>query len=91
MSVTTHELPKSYLTEADREGLSSNEIYLAESQAADDAGDAETSWAWLRYADLPAYSLMTLKHILGADFVRTQGFLCMDAANRTYGENWLDR
>jgi hypothetical protein len=91
MPTTTQELPKSYLSEAERQGLTPNEICLAESQAADDAGDAETSWAWLRHADLPAYSLMSLKHILGADFVRAQGFSCMDAANQAYGKDWLDR
>lgn len=91
MSAVTQELPRSYLTEEEREGLAPNEIYLAESQAADDAGDAEASWAWLRYADLPPYSLMTLKHILGADFVRAQGFLCMETANQAYGKGWLDR
>ncbi|GHT87035.1 hypothetical protein FACS1894116_02130 [Betaproteobacteria bacterium] len=85
-----NELPKSYLPDAEREGLTQNEIYLAESQAADEAGDDEASWAWLRYADLPAYALMTLKRNLGADFVRKQKFLCMKEANRVYGENWLD-
>jgi hypothetical protein len=88
--IPKHEMPKSYLTEADREGLTQSEIYLTESQAADDAGDDETSWAWLRYADLPAYALKAMKHNLGADFVRKMDFLCIDKANRVYGENWLD-
>jgi hypothetical protein len=89
-AMNENEMPKSYLPAAEREGLTQNEIYLAESQAADDAGDAETSWAWLRHADLPAYSLKTLKHILGADFVREQNFKSIEEANRMYGKNWLD-
>jgi hypothetical protein len=87
----TTETPKSYLTDADREGLvTQNEVYLAEAGAARDAGDEETSWAWLRYADLPPYALKTMKNILGADFVRRQDFLCIEEANRVYGRNWLD-
>ncbi|MDR2164201.1 MAG: hypothetical protein LBO79_00905 [Zoogloeaceae bacterium] len=84
------ETPKSYLADADRVGLTQNEIYLAEAGAARDAGDEETSWAWLRYADLPPYALKTMKNVLGADFVRKQDFLCIGEANRVYGENWLD-
>jgi hypothetical protein len=84
------EMPKSYLADADRKGLTQNEIYLAEAGAARDAGDEEASWAWLRYADLPPYALKTMKNILGADFVRQQNFLCIGEANRVYGENWLD-
>jgi hypothetical protein len=83
-------MPKSYLPAAEREGLTQNEIYLAESQAADDAGDEEASWAWLSHADLPAYALKGIKRILGADFVRSLNFKSMEKANQAYGENWLD-
>jgi hypothetical protein len=85
-----NEMPKSYLPAAEREGLTQNEIYLAEAGAARDVGDEEASWAWLRYADLPPYALKTMKSVLGADFVRQQDFLCIGEANRVYGENWLD-
>ncbi|MDR2164200.1 MAG: hypothetical protein LBO79_00900 [Zoogloeaceae bacterium] len=88
------ELPKSYLPVEEREALlregGMNLVYLAESQEASHAGDEETSWAWLRYADLPPYALKTMKNVLGADFVRKQDFLCIGEANRVYGENWLD-
>jgi hypothetical protein len=91
------EMPKSYLPAEEREALlreggegGMNLVYLAESGAAEDAGDEETSWAWLRYADLPPYALKTMKNVLGADFVRQQNFLCIEEANRVYGENWLD-
>lgn len=83
-------MPKSYLTDADRERFTQSEIYLVESRAASDAGDDEAAWAWLRYADLPAYSLMTMKRVLGADFVREMDFLCINKANQAYGDNWLD-
>jgi hypothetical protein len=85
----TQELPKSYLTEAKRQGLSQNGVYLAESQAADEAGDEAAAWQWLSYARLPAHSLMSLKKNLGADFIRTKG-LKTDSADAQYGLGWLD-
>jgi hypothetical protein len=88
------QLPKSYLPAEEREALlregGMNLVYLAESRAAEEAGDEEASWAWLRYADLPPYALKTMKTVLGADFVRQQNFRCIGEANRVYGENWLD-
>jgi hypothetical protein len=44
-----NEMPKSYLPDTEREGLMQNGIYLAESQAAGEAGDEETAWAWLSF------------------------------------------
>ncbi|MDR1647794.1 MAG: hypothetical protein LBR88_07155 [Zoogloeaceae bacterium] len=90
MSVTTQELPRSYLTEARRQGLSQNGIYLAESQAADEAGDEETSWAWLALAEIPAYALMGMKIRQGAEFIRKMGFRT-ETAEAVYGKNWLER
>jgi hypothetical protein len=81
--------PKSYLAKADREGLTQNGIYLAESDAAREAGDEEASWAWLAMADVPAYSLMGMKIILGADFIRKWGFRT-EEAEAEYGKDWLD-
>jgi hypothetical protein len=85
-----NEMPRSYLSAAEREGRPQNEIYLLEAGAARDAGDEETAWAWLRHADIPAHALMTMKRVMGADFVREKDFLCIREANRVYGENWLD-
>jgi hypothetical protein len=82
-------MPKSYLPDAEREGLTQNGIYLAESQAAGEAGDEETAWAWLKYAELPAYALMTMKVNLGADFIREKG-LRTETAEARYGKNWLE-
>lgn len=72
-------LPKSYLTDAEREelragGLSQSSIYNAESQAADNAGDGEAAWKWLAMIELPAYTLLFLKSQNGAQFIRDMGF-----------------
>jgi hypothetical protein len=89
MPTTTQELPKSYLSEARRHGLTQNGVYLAEAMAAGEAGDEDASWAWLALADLPAYSLMSCKVNLGADFVRQKG-LNTAPADAEYGPGWLD-
>jgi len=88
-------MPKSYMTDAEREalradGLSSNGILLAESDAADEAGDGETSWAWLALAELPAHTLAYLKKRRGAQFIREMGFRT-ENAERAYGADWLER
>lgn len=87
--------PKSYLTDAEREGmrsrgLSQNGIYLAESQAADHAGDDETSWAWLAHAELSPTSLMNLKRWNGAQFIRDRGFRTA-RADAAFGADWLNQ
>ncbi|MDR2614934.1 MAG: hypothetical protein LBC91_06400 [Candidatus Accumulibacter sp.] len=82
-------MPKSYMTDADREGLSQNGIYLSECLAAHEAGDEDASWEWLALAELPAYSLMSCKVNLGADFIRQKG-LNTQPADREYGPGWLD-
>lgn len=83
-------MPKSYLTDEDREGLTQNAIYVAESMAADDAGDEETSWEWLKLAEHPAHSLLAMKLHHGADWVRNSG-LRLETAEAAYGKDWLDR
>jgi len=86
--------PKSYLPDEEREALlkegGMNLVYLAESQEAGQAGDEDTAWAWLRFAELPAYGLMGLKKTLGATFIREKG-LNIASANHVYGVDWLDR
>lgn len=83
-------MPKSYLPEEEKIGMSENCLFLAESQAADEAGDSETSWAWLRLAELPAHALLSAKHRQGADWVRQKG-LRTETAEAAYGKDWLDR
>jgi hypothetical protein len=87
--------PKSYMTDAERAelragGMSENGMYLAESQAANAANDAEASWAWLAKAELPAYTLMSLKKWNGAQFIRDMGFPTANA-DAAYGPGWLDQ
>lgn len=83
-------MPKSYLNDERKKGLSSNALYLAESAAADRAGDEETSWAWLRLAELPAHALLAAKRTNGADWIRKHG-LKTETAEKQYGRDWLDR
>lgn len=83
-------MPKSYLNDEEKKGLSQNASYIAESQAADDAGDEETSWAWLRLAQLPATALLAAKRTNGADWIRKHG-LRTETAEKAYGRDWLDR
>ena len=54
-------LPKSYLADFEREGLTQNGIYLAESISAGNPGDEETAWQWLSYVVVPAHALKSLK------------------------------
>lgn len=87
--------PKSYMTEEDRTrrragGMSENAILMAESRAADHAGDEEAAWAWLALAELPAHSLAFLKGQYGAQFIRDRGFQTKDA-DTAYGPDWLGR
>jgi hypothetical protein len=86
---TMNEMPKSYLPDSEREGLTQNGIYLAEAMAAGESGDEDTSWKWLALADLPAYSLMSCKKNLGTDFIRERG-LNTAPADAEYGLGWLD-
>ena len=92
---TERPLPKSYLTDAERdrrraEGSTENGMFLAESRAASKAGDEDASWAWLARAEMPAHALRFLKHRRGAEFIRALGF-DTTLADQEYGEGWLDR
>jgi len=88
-------MPKSYLSDAERQELmeervSENMMYLIESHEACNAGDTETGWAWLALAELPASSLLALKRVEGADYIRAKG-LRTESAEAAYGKDWLDR
>ena len=82
-------MPKSYLPESEREGLTQNAIYLAEGQAAREAGDWDTAWEWMSFVKLPAYALMAMKDTRGADFIR-QKKLRTETAEEAYGKDWLE-
>lgn len=86
--------PRSYMTDEERDrrragGMSENAILMAESRAADHAGDEEAAWAWLALAELPAHSLAFLKGQYGAQFIRDRGFPTKNA-DTAYGARWLD-
>lgn len=87
--------PKSYMTNEERDerlagGLSENAMRLAESRAADHAGDEEAAWAWLARAELPAHSLAFLEDRQGTDFIRSRSFQAKNA-DEAYGPGWLER
>ena len=86
--------PKSYMSDAERNelrvgGMTENGICLAESEAADQAGDEAAAWAWLACAELQADSLLFLKGRHGADFIRDKGFRTAKA-DAAYGPSWLE-
>lgn len=86
--------PQSYLfDQEEREALlregGMNVVYLAESLAAGRAGDEETAWAWLRFAELSAQTLLGLKRRAGGQLIRDMG-LNTAQADAAYGPGWLD-
>ncbi|MBX4336621.1 hypothetical protein [Bartonella raoultii] len=88
-------LPKSYMTDAEREelragGLGLDSIYLSEAEAAEQANDDQTVWEWLAMVELPAHTLLHLKHHNGAQFIRDMGFSTKNA-DEEYGPDWLDK
>ena len=83
-------MPKSYLSEEEKIGMSQNGVYLAESVAADEAGDDDAAWEWLKLAELPAHALLAAKRANGPDWIRKRG-LRTETAEKAYGKDWLDR
>jgi hypothetical protein len=67
-------LPRSYMPEEDKIGMTQNAIYLCESQAADDAGDDDASWAWLALAKMPESAKHALRIGCGEAFLKAKGF-----------------
>lgn len=83
-------MPRSYLDDADKAGMSENCIFLAESHAAACAGDHDAEWEWLALAELPAHALMSAKRLNGPDWIRSKR-LRTETAEKAYGADWLDR
>jgi hypothetical protein len=67
-------LPRSYLPEEDKVGLTPNAVYLCESAAADAAGDEEASWAWLALAEQTELAKFILKTGCDETFLKSKGF-----------------
>jgi hypothetical protein len=86
--------PKSYLSNDERDTLmregGMDLVYLAESQEAGRAGDEKTAWAWLKFVELPAHTLLGLKNRAGSQFIRDMGLRTVQA-DAAYGSGWLDR
>ena len=76
MTTTTLDrpLPRSYMPEEDKIGLSQNAIYACESSVAASAGDEEAAWAWLALADLPEISKSILREVCSDEFLKSKGF-----------------
>ena len=83
-------MPKSYLSDEEKIGLPQNGIYIAESMAADKAGDEQAAWEWLAMAEIPADALLSAKRRNGADWIRKHG-LRTETAEKEYGKDWLER
>jgi len=92
--MVSNTLPKSYLSDEEREELAregdDDFLNACESQAAREAGDHDTSWAWLARANYPPSRLKILKDLLGGQFIKDRGFKTAEA-DALYGADWLDR
>ncbi|GHT83162.1 hypothetical protein AGMMS49960_20950 [Betaproteobacteria bacterium] len=73
-TTTDRPLPRSYMPEEEKIGMTQNAIYLCESVEAKAAGDEETSWAWLALANLTESSMSMLKSVCGDEFLKSKGF-----------------
>jgi hypothetical protein len=67
-------LPRSYMPDEDKIGMSQNAIYLCESVDADQAGDEEAAWQWLALAKMAEGTKRVLVETCGAEFLRSKGF-----------------
>ncbi|MDR2012887.1 MAG: hypothetical protein LBQ20_07585 [Rhodanobacter sp.] len=88
-------MPKSFMTDARRaelrsRGATDHNIYMFESLAAGRAGDEDTAWEWLKFAELAADALLFLKKRRGAQFIRDME-LRTTKADAVYGSDWLSR
>ena len=85
---------RSYLDAAKRKKILLEQgidlAYAAEAQAADQAGDLETAWAWLAKVELPAPTLLNIKVRRGAQFIRDKK-LNTTQADAKYGPDWLNQ
>jgi len=91
---TTAEMPKSYLSDEEREGLfqegGEKLVYLSESIAAVRADDMETAMAWMRFVEFSPRTLLGLKARAGAQFIRDERLITAQA-DEAYGPGWLDQ
>jgi hypothetical protein len=67
-------LPRSYMSEEDKIGLSQDGIYICESMRAYEAGDEEAAWRWLALAKIDEGTKRVLIKTCGAELLRSKGF-----------------
>ncbi|MDR3055767.1 MAG: hypothetical protein LBU53_10270 [Zoogloeaceae bacterium] len=67
-------LPRSYMPEEKKAGLTRNVIFACESSAAMKAGDEDAAWAWLSLAKIPESAKIAMIGLLGKDFLTAKGF-----------------
>jgi hypothetical protein len=67
-------MPEEEIANMRKEGITQNDLYVFESQAADEAGDEDTSWAWLALAELPEACKDILKSGCSMEFLKAKGF-----------------
>jgi hypothetical protein len=76
MNTTAHErpLPRSYMPDEEKIGMTQKAIYLCESVEAKAAGDEDASWAWLALANLSDRAMKILRMGNDDEFLRSKGF-----------------
>ena len=78
------------LTVEERAGLSDNAKILVAMLEAEDRGDQAESDRLFSELEIPAHTLMAIKNVWGADWIRSRN-LNTRLADEKYGPGWLDR
>jgi hypothetical protein len=75
-NTTAHDrpLPRSYMPEKKKAGLTQDVIFACEASAAIKAGDEDAAWAWLSMAKIPESALSAMITTFGKDFMAARGF-----------------
>lgn len=85
-------MPKSYLTDEEREDMrihgTEGAVLALEAQTATEHNDYDTALEWLSMAELPTSVLKTFKKSFGADFLIEKGFNTINA-DKELGKDWL--
>lgn len=77
-------------SEIDLARFAPNDVVLPQLLDAIQRGDEAEENRLMGQMIYPAESLLVLKELLGADWIRTMG-LRTDEADRVFGKDWLDR
>lgn len=77
------------LTAEQRAALPRNSKILVAMWEAEDQGNTEEADRLFSALDIPAHTLMAIKAVLGADWIRSRN-LRAHLAEEKYGPDWLD-